>query len=54
MFHSGSIHAVLGCEESASCFSHKRFAFADLRLNPVKRFGFAGGRVYWLRNTEAG
>ena len=38
MFHSGSIHAVAGCEESASCFTLKPFGFAHLGLNPLKPF----------------
>ena len=43
MFPSGSIHAVAGCEESASCFTLKPFGFAHLGLNPLKRIPVAAG-----------
>ena len=34
--YTAFIHAVAGCEESASCFTLKRFGFAHLALNLLK------------------
>jgi len=48
MFHSGSIHAVAGCEEFPYCFTLKRFDFAHLRLNLLKPF-FWGGLPFLRR-----